>query len=82
LSRLPMGCFFSTKRCLRCVIVRAQKMPMYTLLNVTKKLHGEGQGTGLGLYIARCTVNAHGGDIWVKSEPGRGSDFSFTIPVF
>lgn len=47
-----------------------------------KKLHGEGQGTGLGLYIARCIVNAHGGDIWVESEPGKGSAFSFTLPVF
>ena len=38
LSRLPMGYFFSTKRCLRCVIVRAQKMSTRTLLNVTKIL--------------------------------------------
>lgn len=45
-----------------------------------KKLHGK--GTGLGLYIARQIVNAHGGDIWVKSEQKRGSTFSFTVPVF
>jgi len=34
-----MGYFFSIKRCLRCVIVRAQKMSRYTLLNDTKRLH-------------------------------------------
>ncbi|MCJ7615506.1 MAG: ATP-binding protein [Desulfobacterales bacterium] len=41
-----------------------------------------GKGTGLGLYIARHIVTAHGGDIWAKSEKGKGSIFSFTLPVF
>jgi two-component system sensor histidine kinase GlrK len=46
-----------------------------------KKLDGGDQGTGLGLYIARSIVNAHGGDIWVESEQGKGSSFFFTLPV-
>ena len=36
-------------------------------------------GTGLGLYISKALVNAHGGNIWVRSKEGEGSIFSFTI---
>ncbi|MBN1188515.1 MAG: HAMP domain-containing protein [Dehalococcoidales bacterium] len=40
-----------------------------------------GEGSGLGLAIAKHIVQAHGGEIRVKSNEGRGSTFSFTLPV-
>ena len=46
--------------------------------NITKV---ETEGTGLGLYIAKNIIEAHGGDIWFESEENKGTTFHITIPV-
>lgn len=40
-----------------------------------------GNGIGLGLYLCRELVQAHGGNIWVRSQPGNGSTFTFAVPL-
>jgi PAS domain S-box-containing protein len=39
------------------------------------------QGAGLGLYIVKSIIDAHGGQIWLDSQPDQGTVFSFTLPL-
>jgi two-component system clock-associated histidine kinase SasA len=43
---------------------------------------GNANGYGLGLALCKRTISAHYGEIWVDSEPGSGSCFHFTLPVY
>jgi PAS domain S-box-containing protein len=58
-----------------------QKRLFQRFFRVDNRLRRETQGAGLGLYLTRAIVEAHGGRIWVESQLGRGSRFSFTLPL-
>ncbi len=63
-------------------IPKAQQKRIFTkFYRASSAIKMETTGSGLGLYIAKNTVETHKGKIWFESEEGKGSTFYFTLPV-
>ncbi len=58
-----------------------QKIIFEKFRQVKDTSRGRPAGSGLGLTITKRIINFHNGSIWVKSAPGQGSIFSFTLPI-
>lgn len=58
----------------------AEKLFMFDATVSNPGTHNE-KGTGLGMILSKDFISKHNGEIWVESEPGRGSRFFFTLPV-
>jgi PAS domain S-box-containing protein len=61
--------------------IPAESLPrLFSRFHRAEATLNAGEGLGLGLYIARSLVEAHGGRIWAESEPGAGSTFLIVLP--
>ncbi len=70
------------------VIDKGLGIPTSVLPTLFEKFHRNHRnrdtisGTGLGLYLSKVIVNAHGGDIWVQSKEGEGTTVAFTLEPY
>ncbi|OHA47623.1 MAG: hypothetical protein A2806_03325 [Candidatus Terrybacteria bacterium RIFCSPHIGHO2_01_FULL_48_17] len=60
---------------------REQTMLFTKFFRASNAIRTEATGYGLGLYIARNIVEGHGGNMWMRSEEGKGSTFGFSLPL-
>jgi len=78
---------FKTPFCIICVSDTGQGIPEDKIHLVFEKFgqveakkSGGVRSTGLGMTFCKMVIEAHGGNIWIKSEVGKGTDFYFTLP--
>lgn len=55
---------------------------LFTKFYRSHRTRSSHRGTGLGLYMSKSIVEAHGGSIWVHSKVGEGSTFGFVLPIY
>ena len=86
-SRLTISASVAGEKIVISVADRGKGIPEAEQARIFEKFYrGRGSrdavlGTGLGLSIAKGIIEAHGGKIWVTSQPGQGSIFSFALPA-
>jgi len=66
----------------RGISLEAQSLIFERLYQDPDSVDNNRKGLGLGLFICRELVRLHGGRIWVTSDPGEGSIFTFTLPLY
>ncbi len=66
----------------RGISVEAKALIFERLYQDPESVDNNRSGLGLGLFICRELIRLHGGRIWLSSEPGQGSTFTFTLPIY
>ena len=78
----PESVYVSVTDTGRGISREAQALIFERLYQDPDSIDNNRSGLGLGLYISKEVVRLHGGRIWVTSEPGQGSIFTFTLPLY
>lgn len=78
----PTSVYVSVTDTGRGISVEAQALIFERLYQDPDSIDNNRKGLGLGLFICKELVRLHGGRIWVTSDPGHGSIFTFTLPLY